>query len=205
MSTRRRHAQLRHQPGGDLGLLPVVAQVVEHLTGNQPLDQHGAAFRVVSQQTNGAVAVVCPQGCRFGAARDPGEQPEAGARALSGSRRHFLVSSLSLAAFPFGTRGAAVSRRRDVPWLAEVQTPPAVLPANAPRLPFLGSHDLKSWTRRRVELRRLWTAFLGTLKCKPPRPTLTVVEEDRPEGCIRQLVRYEAERIIREYGNHPSF
>lgn len=40
---------------------------------------------------------------------------------------------------------------------------------------------------------KAWTAFLGTLKAERPRPKLEVAEEDRPEGCIRQLVRYEAE------------
>ena len=84
-------------------------------------------------------------------------------------------------------------RQGDVPWLAEVQTPPPVVPPEAPKLPPLGVDTLEAWTRRRAELRRLWTAFLGTLRCKPPRPALTVLAEDRPEGCIRQLVRYETE------------
>ena len=50
------------------------------------------------------------------------------------------------------------------------------------------------WMARREELRRWWLDFLGPLPAErgvPPK--LEVVEEDRPDGVIRQLVRYEVE------------
>ncbi len=49
------------------------------------------------------------------------------------------------------------------------------------------------WEERRDELTRRWRDFLGTIPAPRAAPTLTVLEEDRPEGVIRQLVRYEAE------------
>jgi hypothetical protein len=88
----------------------------------------------------------------------------------------------------------------EVPWLAEVQRPPATLPAKAPPLTNLlvdaarqPITTLAGWTPRRAELRKAWTDFLGSLRCEPPRPKLEVLAEDRPEGCLRQLVRYETE------------
>lgn len=93
-----------------------------------------------------------------------------------------------------------MGKRKDVPWLAEVQRPPEKVPEKAPRLaPLLVDADgqtittLGAWKRRRATLRKAWLDFLGTLKCEPPKPKLEVVAEDRPDGCIRQLVRYETE------------
>ena len=115
------------------------------------------------------------------------------------SRRAFLASSMA-AALPLTGRSDRMSRQKDVPWLADVQTPPASVPDKAPSLaPLLLDGQgrklatLAAWKRRRAELRRRWSEFLGTVRCERPKPKLTVVEEDRPEGCIRQLVRYESE------------
>jgi len=93
-----------------------------------------------------------------------------------------------------------MTKAKDVPWLSDVQTPPAEVPAKAPKLaPLLADsagtkiESLDGWTRRRAELRAAWLDFLGTLKAARPQPKLEVLEEDRPEGAIRQLVRYESE------------
>lgn len=95
---------------------------------------------------------------------------------------------------------AAVKPRAEVPWLAEVQTRPDDLPADAAKLPSLLVDDAgqaittrEGWAKRREELRRRWLEFLGPLKTERPKPELAVLEEDRPEGVIRQLVRYESE------------
>jgi len=116
------------------------------------------------------------------------------------SRRQFVASSLALAAFPLAARSARMPTPKEVPWLSEVQTPPKELPAKAPRLsPLLVDADgrtidtLEGWKKRRAEIRKSWLDFLGTLKAERPKPKLEVLEEDRPEGCIRQLVRYEGE------------
>ena len=124
------------------------------------------------------------------------------------SRREFAASLF--ATLPLAALGDKMAKRTDVPWLAEVQTPPAKLPANAggtpvPKLPSLlvdadgrKITTLAGWQKRRAEIRRDWLGFLGTLKAERPKPKLAkrgleVVKEDRPEGCIRQLVRYEGE------------
>ncbi len=89
---------------------------------------------------------------------------------------------------------------KDVAWLDDIQRPPAKLPDDAPRLaPLLVDAagrkitTLGGWKKRRDEIRRVWLEFLQPLKLDRPRPKLTVLHEDRPQGCIRQLVRYESE------------
>lgn len=51
----------------------------------------------------------------------------------------------------------------------------------------------KAWSARRAMIRDAWTSYLGTIQAPRNAPALSVLEEDRPEGAIRQLVRYEAE------------
>jgi dienelactone hydrolase len=53
--------------------------------------------------------------------------------------------------------------------------------------------SLEAWQRRRGELVDRWEKFLGRIEAPRAAPSLTVLDEDRPEGVIRQLVRYEAE------------
>jgi hypothetical protein len=92
------------------------------------------------------------------------------------------------------------SAPKEVPWLADVQRLPRQLPADAPKLsPLLVDadgrkiSDLAGWNKRREQLRSAWNELLRPLKLQRSRPKLTVLEEDRPEGCVRQLVRYESE------------
>jgi dienelactone hydrolase len=89
-------------------------------------------------------------------------------------------------------------RRPDPP--EGLQTPPAQVPPDATRpAPLLFDAEHRpiatpaAWAARRAELRAAWTAFLGTIRTPRVAPALSVLEEDRPEGAIRQLVRYEAE------------
>jgi dienelactone hydrolase len=85
-------------------------------------------------------------------------------------------------------------------WLPEVQRAPAEIPASATRpapLLFDAEHrpitTREGWMARRAELAECWRSFLGTIPAPRAAPVLKVLEEDRPEGVIRQLVRYEAE------------
>src|SRR5262249_4821433 len=85
-------------------------------------------------------------------------------------------------------------------WLAEVQQAPAVIPASATRpapLLFDAQHrpltTAAAWAQRRAELAGRWRAFLGTIPAPRAAPVPKVLDEDRPEGVVRQLVRYEAE------------
>ena len=111
------------------------------------------------------------------------------------ARRTFLqATALGGAAFFARPHLAAEPPTKDVPWLAEIQKPPAVLPANAPQLADLKITTLDAWKNQRVELRKWWLDFLGPMPAeRKAAPKLEVLEEDRPEGVIRQLVRYEVE------------
>ncbi len=121
--------------------------------------------------------------------------------ALSLSRRKLLIASLGALASPAVLRAGEAGGQREVPWLDEVQRVPASLPADAPRLaPLLVDAenrpiaDVAGWQRKREAIRRAWLEFLKPLPVerKGP-PALEVLEEDRPEGAVRQLVRYEVE------------
>ncbi|MBI5757248.1 MAG: dienelactone hydrolase family protein [Planctomycetales bacterium] len=116
------------------------------------------------------------------------------------TRRDFV--QLLLAAPLIGNPSSAQSDdlRRDVPWLAEVQTPPANSPKPQPALsPLLRTPDgkpietVEQWRVERERLRKIWLEFLGPMPAERPPVKLEVLEEDRPDGCVRRLVRYESE------------
>jgi dienelactone hydrolase len=89
----------------------------------------------------------------------------------------------------------------DVPWLAEIQKPPPQLPKDSPTLGAIlvdGDGEpissVSAWEKQRNLIRGQWLDFLGYENLK--RPTniqLKVLDEDRPQGVVRQLVQYEIE------------
>jgi dienelactone hydrolase len=115
------------------------------------------------------------------------------------SRREVLAALLASCSFSSLLRAAATDA--GVAWLDEVQRPPAKLPSDGPRLGPLLVDDqgnkittLEQWERRRKTIRRWWLDFMGTLDVKRQRvPALTVIEEDRRDGVVRQRVSYEIE------------
>jgi len=116
------------------------------------------------------------------------------------SRREFLAASTALAVVPALLSADETAPPSDVAWLDEIQMPPDELPADATTLsPLLVDADgrpietLDAWRLRREELRQTWLDFLGPLAEKRPTPRLQILEEDRRDGCLRQLVRYESE------------
>jgi dienelactone hydrolase len=101
----------------------------------------------------------------------------------------------------------------DVPWLAEVTTPPAEVPKpDRPLSDLLRGPDGQeiatpsAWDARRAELRKAWLDFLGPL----PQPTaamrVEMVSEERLDRCTRTLVRYEAEpgRFVEAFLLRPN-
>ena len=98
--------------------------------------------------------------------------------------------------------GALAVNPADKPaWLKDVQGPPEHIPASATRpMPLLFDAEhrpiatLAAWNQRRGELRRAWEDFLGLIPGPRPARRWEVVREERPEGAIRQLIRYETER-----------
>lgn len=86
------------------------------------------------------------------------------------------------------------------PWLDEARRPPHAVPDTATRpAPLLLDDEHRAittadaWRARRVELSRRWRDFLGTIRTPRSAPPLTVLEEERIDGVVRSLVRYEAE------------
>jgi len=122
---------------------------------------------------------------------------------MSQVSRRAVFQGIGITALAAATKVTVRSqdRPRDVSWLAEIQQPPAKLPADAPQLGELlvdanGQRitTVEGWKSRREELRRWWLDFLGPLPAeRRAAPELKVVEEDQTEGVIRQLVRYEIE------------
>jgi dienelactone hydrolase len=119
------------------------------------------------------------------------------------NRRGFLVSAAAGAAFSQLNSRAAEGRAGDVAWLDEVQRPPRELPDDAPVLsPLLMDNagqpitTLAGWQAKREQIRRWWLEFLGPLRVDealegPPRHR--VLDEDRVDGVVRQLIEYETE------------
>lgn len=122
------------------------------------------------------------------------------------TRRSFLASSLAALAVPQMARGIEGETARGVPWLEEVKRPPEKLPADAPELsPLLVDDEgraittVDAWRGRREAIRRWWLDFLGPMEVqREGPPDFEVLEEDRPEGVVRQLIRYEVEPRLME-------
>ncbi|HMC10839.1 MAG TPA: dienelactone hydrolase family protein [Pirellulaceae bacterium] len=121
---------------------------------------------------------------------------------LQFTRRTAIQAAGALSAsLAIGQSSYAQQPQRDVLWLPEIQIPPAKLPTDTPKLDGLLVDDrgqpianLNDWKSRRDEIRRWWLDFLGPLPAERKAvPKLAVLEEDRPDGVIRQLVRYEVE------------
>ena len=53
--------------------------------------------------------------------------------------------------------------------------------------------SLSGWKKQREVIQKRWLNYLGALKPNLAPPELKVLNEDRPEGLIRQLVEYESE------------
>jgi len=114
------------------------------------------------------------------------------------SRRAFLASSAAAAATSW-RRSAAAPAIREVPWLAEIQTPPLNSPTSSSRASQLRAADgslietREQWQQQREKLRRWWLEFLGPLPPREKTPKLEVLEEEVVQGVRRQRVRYEVE------------
>ncbi len=104
------------------------------------------------------------------------------------------------AAWSSGTGQTRAASLRGVPWLPEVQRPPALVPPlPRPLRPLTltpGSQGLltrQAWQQLRPRIQRRWQELLGRLECPVPKPHFRVLQEDKVQGCLRQLIRYEVE------------
>jgi dienelactone hydrolase len=85
-------------------------------------------------------------------------------------------------------------------WLPEVQRAVVEIPPSATSpapLLFDAEHraitSAPAWQGRRETLLRQWRAFLGSIEGPRASNKIEIIEEDRRENVIRQLVRYESE------------
>ena len=90
-------------------------------------------------------------------------------------------------------------RSAALPWLAEAQTPPERLPADAPRLSpvvppqTLAQMSRDGWDENRRRIERLWTEFLGEVPSERPPLNGRVLDEEQAPTFLRQRITYEAE------------
>ena len=101
----------------------------------------------------------------------------------------------------------------DVPWLSQVQTPPASPPAPSRVLsPILSETDLRApdalvhWGRRRAELQNDWLKWLGPMPARPASNSFEVLKVEPLDGLTRKLIRYENEpgQFLDAYLLEPS-
>lgn len=112
------------------------------------------------------------------------------------SRRQFCITTLAATCVAHRVFAA-----EQPSWLAEIGRPPKKLPEQAPRLSVLLQDaagepitTLAAWQKHRAVLRAKWQDVLGQLSARrDTAPALTVLEEDRADGVLRQRVRYEVE------------
>ncbi len=112
-------------------------------------------------------------------------------------RREFLAACAASTLLP--QLSFADDRRRNVSWLAEVQTSPQQLPDGAKPLRSVDGNgqpitSVEQWQQERDTIRKWWLDFLGPMPAKRDGvPKLEIIEEDRDAGVLRQRVRYEVE------------
>lgn len=128
-------------------------------------------------------------------------------------RRDFLALCAAASATASFPQFSFAEEPRDVAWLAEVQQPPqSTPPLDRPLASLLADPsrppitNLQQWESARKHLRNTWLNFLGPMPTEPPPVKLEVLKEDRPDGCVRQLVRYlaEADEPVEGYLLRPS-
>ncbi len=114
-------------------------------------------------------------------------------------RRDFLLASAAaIAGRAVGGR-AQTAVSKDVAWLTRIQTPPATLPPDAPRLsPLLSSsgqpiRTVAVWQSRRKVIRQWWADFLGSMPPRTTAPKWRVLEQDVIDGVVRSRIGYEVE------------
>jgi dienelactone hydrolase len=123
------------------------------------------------------------------------------------TRREFAAASLAsvVGSSAFAQRLPAA---REVPWLKEIQTPPARVPDDVPKLlPLLvdpGKNPIRTrahWEENRKYLRHQWLDLIGEVRPRehlieqaklPPR--FEIKESDRNDGVLRRRIQYETHR-----------
>lgn len=113
-------------------------------------------------------------------------------------RRQFLQSVLA-AGFA-GSSLCAAFADEELDWLEDVLIPPSEVPlTKRPLSPLLVDAEGRpittraAWEEQRTNLRKRWTEFLGMLTIERPRSAVKVVNSERVDGIVRELIEYEGE------------
>ncbi len=116
------------------------------------------------------------------------------------TRRQVLLGAGAAAVGAALSSSTRAAPQRGVPWLPEVQRgPEQVPPLPRPLRPIAAPGQerppsrLEQWKRLRPQILKRWQGLLGRMECAVPRPRYRVLAEDRVQGCLRQLIRYEVE------------
>lgn len=66
--------------------------------------------------------------------------------------------------------------------------------------------SVPGWEKQREIIRKRWLDYLGALDPNPKTPVLKVLEDDKPDGMVRQYVEYEGEPgiMVRGYLIRPG-
>jgi dienelactone hydrolase len=118
-------------------------------------------------------------------------------------RRQFLAATLASTMAVARGRAQEFGPPREVPWLADIQRPPARLPAGAPQLASVlvdvqGNRvtTVAGWERRREEIRLGWEQFLGTWEYPRRPPEYEIINSDKVGNVTRRLIHYDVERHV---------
>jgi len=88
---------------------------------------------------------------------------------------------------------AGVAAAADVPWVAEVQTPPASVPETKLSPLLSGPITCDTWLAERPKLIAAWREFLGPMPDRPADTRWTVLRTDELPDVTRELIEYEGE------------
>lgn len=128
-------------------------------------------------------------------------------------RRDFLALGISSSLCWMTHQNVRGDETGEVSWLAEVQKAPTIIPSPArPLAPLLLSPSgtpittTEAWRVERARIRQAWMDFLGPMPTQRSKVNLEILKEDRPDGCVRQLVRYlaDADELVEGYLLRPS-
>ncbi|QDU74933.1 Alpha/beta hydrolase family protein [Bremerella volcania] len=89
---------------------------------------------------------------------------------------------------------------QDVPWLADVNTPPEQYLENE-QIGLPEASVTQAWPSQRAKIRDQWKTFLGAYSFPDLPLKMETLREERLDHCTRRLIHYQAEpgRIVRAY------
>jgi len=94
------------------------------------------------------------------------------------------TAAASLLLAPLVEKSTATTLSQDLP-------PLLISPSGKP------INKIRVWEKKRKSIKSTWSEYLGLIGSNPAPPAITVLDEERPEGLLRQHIEYEGEPGIR--------